>query len=1249
MNFRLKYIFLMILLIFSVTKGDAQNENDGTSFVYAQKLYNDGMYELAAEQFHQFAEQNENSPQASQAILMSGKSYFAVSEFLKSKKEFVYLIVKFPESEFAAEAQFLLAKCFMEMNELHSAAKTYRQVAIFYPKSKFADESLFKSAQMFKKAGDSEKANEVLYEILQTHLTNPFYHEARLLLADIYFETGKYDQSEAQLNRLLGDTEKGVINAKGLLQKAKLHLEIERLQEAENLYQNLISSYQNQSNNREIGDILNQAYLNLSRIYNKKGLFDLAIQNLERISNYMQNKLVLYQIGEIYFNGGNYSSAIKVLNQIFDVVHSDSILLAKTHFKLGECYGKLKDFSRSNYEFEQVIISCETGTDNEIIQLCEKSYINISENYSKLKNAQQSIRYLNKLLDIIDSSYKKEIIEYKIVSFYEHEIGNVTRAIQGYYDFMDRYPKSRNIDDAQLAVGRCFEKKKDYQQAIIEYQNLMNYYQASEFYPLAQSRIEYIENHLLVKQNAIHELGKLLQQSLISDYEVTPIKIGLFYFDELKDYRSAANLLKDAYLKKESYPKLDILKLIYYLGRSYQMIADKMAVENYLKQSVIDSAVQYFDMVINNASDVKLSEDAAFYRTNTLKINAAYNRSDSSRSLYKDALNQFRYKYPNSEYLDIINLKLAKLILQKDVETAVDSFDVINCCNFVLEKSDDPLLKAEAQFYKAQLYDKMGYDSKVFDVLENLLDQFSNSHHSCEAYWMLARISEKMGNFKNAEKYLKRIMINYFYTQRAEEATIKIGQILKTEKKSSEAINYYKQILDKYYQINSIQVEDTDQLIYENALIEIGKLTQIKGLTENAIDYYRMYLDQFPRGQYADEALYSLGTLFSLPPKNHPDQAISYLKQLKSDHNASEYIDSTLIKLGDLYFIKNDYANANDFYNEFINKGHPNLSKTYSISQIVIGLYKMGEIAKGDQALKNFKDRFNYDDQLQAKIKLEKGNYYLKNKDFKKAEKIFKEVSSSFKETNVGIKASFFLGKLYFTLNKDDEALQILTKIVEKFPENEIIPQIYISLGNFYYLQAKQIQSALLAYKKATEVDKIDQATLKLGMNNLIKCYTDLGMEAQALPLINEYVEKFPTAEDVFEKRILMGIIYYKLKEYDYAIEYLTKLKREADIENEPRIQYWIGECYFGKGQFKQSVSEYLKVAYLSRPTKLNWGVTAQYKAGIAYMKADEYENARNIFKKIVTEQGGESVFGKPAKEKIDEINTIIANVNFDR
>jgi len=434
-------------------------------------------------------------------------------------------------------------------------------------------------------------------------------------------------------------------------------------------------------------------------------------------------------------------------------------------------------------------------------------------------------------------------------------------------------------------------------------------------------------------------------------------------------------------------------------------------------------------------------------------------------------------------------------------------------------------------------------------------------------------------------------------------------------------------------------------LIIQDVIFNIATILKTIDQRDEAIQFYQKYMVKFPQGKYTDQVLFSLGELFNTSKKEEQSKAMDYFQQLENNHSSSDFFSQSLIRLGDLSFNQQKYKEAKQYYSNSLNAQLSDEERAYAFAREIICSYKSGQIAAADVKYKAFRKEFRDEKAKQAEIQLEKGDYFLKDKNFEEAEKIFKDIRSDFKNTPEGIKAEFLLGKMFFILNKDENALDVLTDLIKKHPDDKILAEVYLTLGNFYYLQAKQIENALLAYKNAIEQKGISDSNLKIGMHNLIKCYGDLQLWDKAIALSRNFLEKFPLSEDVFEKKIQIAYYYYRLNEYDYAIQSFKNILPEADIDNEPRIQFWIGECYFGKGQFRQAISEYLKIVYFSKPAKLlgQYKVTAQYQAAISYIKLGKFENAKQLFQRIVTEQGSESVFGKPAKEKIEEINRMIA------
>lgn len=1242
-TFKLNLIVLVTVIFTNLLF--SQTEDSGISFIFARKLYDDKMYDLAAEQFHQFAEQNPDNPKAAEALYLAGLSYFNIKNYQQAKKELLYLILKFPNAKDLDLAQFKIAECFQALGDLSAAAQAYRQLQVFYPKSSLAERALFTSASMYVNDRKFENAIEILYEFLEIYPTSSFYHEALILSADAFIGLGNFDRAQMQIDKVLATTEIGTINAKALLLKANLYYQLFQFQQAENTYTKLIEKYavQRFSNDQNITLILNEAYYFISDLLRKKGLFEKSNEFGLKIKGYESDSKLLFLIGENYFSLKNYSKAIEIFKKMLFV--PDSIYLSQAYFQMGNSYLALNDYANAIPAYEKVINS-KTNSVEDHSNIYYVSHVKISDCYLNLNQPMIAISFLKKYSDVVNNEETRAAIQYRIAYFYETKVRDSERAIRAYYDFIDNYPRSQFIDEAKLGLARSYENNNNYPQALFEYQNFISRYPASKYYDEVQNRIEYLRKYFQIENNVIKNLSGVIQQ--LAERETNQLvlyQLGLTYFKELKDYRSSIELFKQIYGSNEA-STIQKDELQYYLARSFQLLGEKSLIDNQEQTSSLDSAEFHYNLLIQNFPESSWSDDAAFHQIEIKELNLKNNPAYFSQM--KDALTSFAYKNLNSSFIDEINFKLALLLLEKGITSSIDSLDIYNNLQKIITEFPKSPLLPEAKYLQALLFIQTKNFGQAREKLKDFIAEYPNHHRTCEAYFQIARLAEIDSDYSTAIDFLKQITIKHYYSHYADSAKLIIGAYLTKQQKYSEALSYYMDIYEKYQNNDTLLEINNDSQVLEEVIFKIASILQATNYKDEAIKFYQIYLNKFPKGKYADRILFSLSELYSTSEKAEQSKAMDYLQQLENDFSSSELISNAMIKLGDILFDREKYEEARQYYSKALNNILDGDQQVYASAKSIICLYRTGKIALADEQFKTFKKQFRDEKKRQAEILLEKGDFFLRDKNFVEAEKIFKDVRSDFKNMDERIKAEYLLGKLYFILNKDEDALEILTDLIKKYPGNQIQSEVYITLGNFYYLQAKQIENALFAYKNATEVEGISDQNLMISMHNLIKCYGDLRLWDKAINISRLYLEKFPTVDDALEKKIQIGYFYFQLKEYDYAIQLFKRLKPEADADNEPRIQFWIGECYFEKGDFQQAISEYLKIAYLSKPAKLlgQYRVTAQYKAAISYLKTGKLENAKQLFQMIVTEQGAESAFGKPAKEKLEEIERMMTVEN---
>lgn len=146
------------------------------------------------------------------------------------------------------------------------------------------------------------------------------------------------------------------------------------------------------------------------------------------------------------------------------------------------------------------------------------------------------------------------------------------------------------------------------------------------------------------------------------------------------------------------------------------------------------------------------------------------------------------------------------------------------------------------------------------------------------------------------------------------------------------------------------------------------------------------------------------------------------------------------------------------------------------------------------------------------------------------------------------------LGFSYYMLQRNDEALTNYKLANQMDLKNEVG---IVGIGNVFYTNLKNYDSAMLYYEKATAFNKSDKAIYyKLGW-----CYNDKARYNDAVTALMQAVKIDPDYKLALEE---LGFTYYKLKMYNDGLIPLKKV-----VSNDPKSElgrYYAGLCYNGLG-----------------------------------------------------------------------------------
>jgi len=107
-----------------------------------------------------------------------------------------------------------------------------------------------------------------------------------------------------------------------------------------------------------------------------------------------------------------------------------------------------------------------------------------------------------------------------------------------------------------------------------------------------------------------------------------------------------------------------------------------------------------------------------------------------------------------------------------------------------------------------------------------------------------------------------------------------------------------------------------------------------------------------------------------------------------------------------------------------------------------------------------------------------------------------------------------------------------------------------------------------------------------------------------------------PTHE--FKLAYEKGLRQFKARDYDSALATFQSLMQgDPGTTLSDNCQYWIGECYYARGDYNQAISEFERVFSFENSNKSD---DAQLKLGLCYLKLGDKSQARVEFQRLLSE-----------------------------
>lgn len=557
--------------------------------------------------------------------------------------------------------------------------------------------------------------------------------------------------------------------------------------------------------------------------------------------------LALIELGQIYFEEGEYEKAVRILERS-EREATEASSLVRTYLLLGESYFELRNWEKAIKSFttaEQIAIKSSD------FLLPQKSwYISHSRLRRGIalvknnRNGEAIPSLLSYLATNNSHSRNDEALYWLAEAYYRSDL--LKNSIDKYKSLIELYPTSHYLEEAYYGLGWSHFRLKEFKQST-----------------------EVFEKMIRMFPDSRHTLEVLIRQA-----------DGYYYirdFNKAVEFYRRAARFAPAGSDEGEYSSFQLAQALYRLQKNEEAITELLAFVRKFPRSAYAPYALYltgwirFEQKKYNEAIENFNFLTQAYPQSILVPRAYYSIGDAHYNMgnYENAIAHYKIvveSYPSSSL-------------------APDALKSIQFCYMVLGKTDEAMkitdqyvesnpnspFAPEFLFKKGEMFFTDRRFKDAITEYENFIQKYPTSEKNSEAIYWMAKSYLSLNDLDNAEKTFKRVLISYPKTDYAAQSLLELGLIKKQQADISAADSIFK-ILQKNYPDNPASAQ---------AGFEMASIRYSLGDTNSAVGLFREIAEKFKGMEYADQSRYRLAMHYRLAGK--ADSAINEFQFLATN------------------------------------------------------------------------------------------------------------------------------------------------------------------------------------------------------------------------------------------------------------------------------------------------------------------------------------------------------------------------------
>lgn len=711
--------------------------------------------------------------------------------------------------------------------------------------------------------------------------------------------------------------------------------------------------------------------------------------------------------------------------------------------------------------------------------------------------------------------------------------------------------------------------------------------------------------------------------------------LTLFFFISILNIIISPQDLLDYHKGLDKYNTAEFSEAIHYLNKFYLQYshvdeiystAKFYEADALYKIGELDAAASIFNYLVNNFSNSNFRADALY---NLGLINFQLTRYDQSRKFFSKFSEEYK---SNSNYGSSLywigetysledNLNNAELILKQAIDLNTNyyiDYTIFSLAKVYEKKNDyknavkyyDKLLtfykdSPLASFAQKQIgiayYHLEDFQSSILE-LNNPLIKGNDNTEKVQNLYLLANSNFRAKNFANAEKIYLEIINDHPTSPLVRDSKLGLAWSYFQQKKYENAFDAFSSIKNRRDNIS------------EEASFWSAETQRYLGNYRVTKEHFQTFLSNFPNSKFVPNAIYKLGVIY------YTDRDYAHAKdylsneRLKSD---SRYLAQAYVILGQISLNENNYSEAEKYFRETIelNVSENNINNSSKLG-LAVSLYQQNRFEESKAVLNNIlNDNSNYE-RNKVLFYLAENNFMLK--EYATAVSNYKKIDLT--DSEVNNLTLYGLGYSYFNLKDYENASYYFNDFVKKYPNDEKIIEVKLSLADSYYGNKDFVASSNVYNNILNGISNSQKSDYIL--YQYAQALYNSGKSNEAVKEFKNLQVRYPNSKYADKSLYVIGWISFQKNEFEDAIEkYNIVLEKYPYTSLAPIVYYSIGDAYFNLGNYDSAIASYQEVMikYPRSPSVFDAVNGIQY----CYVAQNDIDKAANFLVEFVNQNPG--------------------------